>query len=896
MRLASLGTAILLFPLLAATPSTSAALTRGPYLQMADTTSIMIVWNTDIAAAGTVRYGRVPGPGWEFEETSPSNTIQAVTLEDLIPGALYYYEIQANGQALASGPDYFFRTPPPSKSRKPFRFLAFGDSGNGSQKQRDLVEQMKVLRPAPELILGLGDLVYDNGEWENYDPHFFQPNADLVRNRMLWPSMGNHDSQTGNGAPYLANFWLPTDTGEPATPSGTELYYSFDYGETHFVSLDTQISDKAAGGAMHDWLRRDLGDADARGMRWKIIFAHHPPYTHGTHNSDFEPDLVYLRMNFAPVMDEFNVDLFVAGHSHTYERSYLVRDGAIFQGHANEYSKTGDPRGTMYVVSGAAAKDGTGPLDHPLMAYGKGKIIGTSVFDVSHDEIRGYFLQRDGRAVDLFTLRKGNDVTAPEIGDVFAPGGREVHVAFREPVDVQSALKIANYSISDGIVVQGATLLTDQRTVVLSTTAHPLAKAFTLTVNGVADRATVANVMPAARRVAYTVEPGTGIGSHDAWTFREGTSHPGSSWNSPSYVDAGWQRGVGGLGYGDGDDLTLLESMQGNYITLYARRFFPVSDASSVTGLTLKIRYDDGFVAYLNGTEIARKNVAASQNEMTMAASDHEAGDFESFDLSAFLPLLVNGSNLFAIEGHNASLFNTDFSLHPILEVDGGSSSNKPPVAVVRLDREAGNAPLSVEGTGIHSTDSDGGPVSLEWIFGDGSAGQSGTTSTHSYGSPGSYLVSLVAQDGQGAQSVRRKNIFVHDVGGAPTAVASVSGGVSGRAFQFSAEGSVDPDGGELFYHWDFGTGDVSNWFAPKYTFPGAEPHFITLTVTDDEGSQEVKEIVIGGVQAGASSKKGGGCGGGAGDSPLGGIVPLAFFLALAAGRLFSRRAAADRS
>ncbi|MDP6957392.1 MAG: metallophosphoesterase family protein, partial [Planctomycetota bacterium] len=351
---------------------------------MAQPTSMVVVWNTNVSAEGTLRYGRYPGPNWEFLQTAPSSTIHAMTLKNLSPDTRYYYEVQSGGTVLASGSDYSFTTYPLSGSAKPFRFAAFGDSGNGSQKQAEMVSQMKALRPQPELTLGLGDLVYSNGEWENYDPRYFGPNADILRSQVLWPSMGNHDSYTENGAPYLANFYLPTDSGAPGAPSNTELYYSFDYGEAHFVAIDSQISSKSIGGPMHDWLRADLADADARGMRWKVIFAHHPPYTYGTHNSDYELDLVFLRQNFTPLMDEFNVDLFLAGHSHVYERSYLVQDDAILQTQMNEYSKINNPEGTMYIVSGAAAKDGSGSLNHPLMSFSKGDVSGASVFDVTH--------------------------------------------------------------------------------------------------------------------------------------------------------------------------------------------------------------------------------------------------------------------------------------------------------------------------------------------------------------------------------------------------------------------------------------------------------------------------------------------------------------------------------
>ena len=188
-------------------------------------------------------------------------------------------------------------------------------------------------------MLGLGDLVYENGEWENYDPNFFLPYRNQLRRSMIWPSIGNHEKITEAGAPFYANFHLPTDTGAPGHPSGTERYYSFDHGMAHFVCLDTS-ENIAVDDAQHSWLSDDLDDAIARGMRWKIVFTHKPPYTKGSHDSEFEGDLISIQNNVVPLIESKGVDLFIAGHSHDYERSFLAAGGSVVQGHPTDYTKT----------------------------------------------------------------------------------------------------------------------------------------------------------------------------------------------------------------------------------------------------------------------------------------------------------------------------------------------------------------------------------------------------------------------------------------------------------------------------------------------------------------------------------------------------------------------------
>jgi len=157
----------------------------------------------------------------------------------------------------------------------------------------------------------------------------------------------------------------------------------------------------------------------------------------------------------------------------------------------------------------------------------------------------------------------------------------------------------------------------------------------------------------------------------DTWRYFKGTSFPGPAWNTSGFDDSTWLAGPTGIGYGDGDDQTVLTDMSGNYITAYMRKEFTIDDPSAVTGLGFRVDYDDGFVAFINGTEVARRGVAAGQNENTTAA-DHEAGLPEPINLSEFVNALQTGSNVFAIEVHNGTLTSSDLSMIPELRVLSG--------------------------------------------------------------------------------------------------------------------------------------------------------------------------------------------------------------------------------
>ena len=167
--------------------------------------------------------------------------------------------------------------------------------------------------------------------------------------------------------------------------------------------------------------------------------------------------------------------------------------------------------------------------------------------------------------------------------------------------------------------------------------------------------------------------PSLPIAKGNTWRYFKGTQEPPSDWNSIGFDDSGWAMGPSGFGYGDSDDATVLNDMQSGYISVYLRKEFTVADPSAVTTLELSMDYDDSFVAYLNGIPVARANVTGTPPAYTVAAdSDHEASagnsspqPVEYFSIDP--ALLVAGTNVLAIQGHNKSIDSSDFSLIPEL-------------------------------------------------------------------------------------------------------------------------------------------------------------------------------------------------------------------------------------
>jgi hypothetical protein len=97
----------------------------------------------------------------------------------------------------------------------------------------------------------------------------------------------------------------------------------------------------------------------------------------------------------------------------------------------------------------------------------------------------------------------------------------------------------------------------------------------------------------------------TVVQEDDLWQYRLGTSAPPANWTSLEFNGNDWSVGPGGFGYSDGDDNTIVPTT----ISLYIRRTFTVEDLSKIESAILDVDYDDSFVAYLNGQEIARANI-----------------------------------------------------------------------------------------------------------------------------------------------------------------------------------------------------------------------------------------------------------------------------------------------
>ena len=411
----------------------SATVTRGPYLQLGTSTSMVVKWRTNVCSNGRVRYGTDPLNLNNFKDELTSTTEHEVELTGLLASTKYYYTIGTTTQILAGDSTYFFSTSPPAGTAVPTRIWVLGDSGTADQNAIN-VREAYLNYPGykyTNLWLMLGDNAYETGTDAEYQAAVFDMYPSLLRQSPLWPTLGNHDGATANSSgqsgPYYDIFKLPRQGEAGGLPSGTEAYYSFDYGNIHFICLESFETNRATNGAMMTWLQNDV---NATNKDWIIAFWHHPPYSKGSHNSDLELELMEMRQNALPILEQAGVDLVLTGHSHSYERSFLI-DGhygttATFTNSMKKDGGSGRENGTgsykkstsglaphegaVYAVAGSSGQISGGPLNHPAM-YISLNSLGSMVLDVNGKRLDAIFLNSSQAVADYFTIVKGN----PEI-------------------------------------------------------------------------------------------------------------------------------------------------------------------------------------------------------------------------------------------------------------------------------------------------------------------------------------------------------------------------------------------------------------------------------------------------------------------------------------------------
>ncbi len=634
---------------------------REPYVQLATKNSMHVVWRTLKPLQPVVKYGteaatlthtvepahvilrKLEEDGFKSKDikplySAPKNSHQyEVEITGLKAGEKYFYGVW-DGETRLTPEDesYSFRTLPEPFKEKECNFWVVGDSGTGAADQKAVNSAMRDYVAKENITLDIfahvGDMAYSNGKDSEFQRGFFDIYSATLRNTVCFAAMGNHEGHSSSGmegiGPFYDAYVLPARGEAGGEVSGSEGFYSYDFGRVHFIVLNSYDMDRKPGGVMSKWLKNDLDKVKESQTDWIVSYFHHPPYTKGSHDSDNikEPWMMEMRKHIMPILEAGGVDLVLTGHSHIYERSMLIdkaydtpttakgvvlddRDGdPDVDGPYKKSAGINPHEGDINIVTGNGGTRlkcmGVMPVMRKII-----KEHGSVLVNVKGSTLTGRMISKAGKVEDKFQIVKEGKVTNKIVENP------------RRPVPPKNG----NFTSPEGL-----------------------------------------EKVPAS---AIPVIP-----EHSKWKYRTGKAEDtqDSGWTKPEFDDKAWLEGPAGFGYADNDDATVLSDMKNNYKRVCIRREFVLESLDDVEKMSLAISWDDAFIAWINGEEVVRYGVEEGYGRNAKGiAQNQEAGAARAFPLALSKAVFKIGKNVIAIEGHNDAVDGSDFSLNPWLVKSG---------------------------------------------------------------------------------------------------------------------------------------------------------------------------------------------------------------------------------
>ncbi len=297
----------------------------GPWLVKPGSTQMIIRWELDAKYADPViEYGRdtlrVRRKTLELRGTKERAFLYQAKLPGLKTGQTYYYRLLRP----VRGRWHTFHTW--AKDQDTFSFVAMGDSRSNPKIFSKIIFETGNVHP--DFIISMGDLVARGERYDEWHKYYFPVVQKIVSTIPLVSTLGDHETEGDNGE--LFRYFMCGDE------SVEKLWFSFDYGNAHFISLDYRHPQDT------EMIRWFVHDITAAKKKWNFVYMHRPVYNLGGHRSEWGkgiwPDLFY----------KYGVDIVFSGHSHLYERFYPVRPEGDADGSAVTYVTTGGAGAELY--------------------------------------------------------------------------------------------------------------------------------------------------------------------------------------------------------------------------------------------------------------------------------------------------------------------------------------------------------------------------------------------------------------------------------------------------------------------------------------------------------------------------------------------------------------------
>ncbi len=287
-----------------------------PYLQNMRKDGVTIMWETVLPAQGAIEFGfdeklqkKVSG------QYSPA-TVHKITLLALQPDTDYYYQVISGQMA---SPLQKFHTK--KQKNAPFKFLVWGDNRSYPKVTENVVKLMA--RENADFVANVGDVVTSGHRLSEWVDEYFYPMRWFGGQVPSYISIGNHEYGGYWDIREVPPFDLRVE--HPTTTTGsTKYWFSFDYGNAHFVFIDPNktegpLGDRIPPGSQQfQWFKNDLEKAKDK-YEWIFVFFHHPPYSEVWSGGYYDGE-EHLRKEIVPIIEANNVSIVFSGHTHDYER------------------------------------------------------------------------------------------------------------------------------------------------------------------------------------------------------------------------------------------------------------------------------------------------------------------------------------------------------------------------------------------------------------------------------------------------------------------------------------------------------------------------------------------------------------------------------------------------
>ena len=427
-----------------------------PYLQLGNAPRVAVkerldlLWQAEDQDAAWVVEVKA-GSGWRDQGAPafhrlnapplPAHRIYRVTLKNLPSGARVPYRVKLNGSVV-------FQAEGQARKPESHRMVVFGDAANGSPAEAAIARG--VLNARPDGVFILGDLVYGRGRAEEYRTHFFSfynsEEIPLMRSVPFLGVPGNHDvpydlKRWPDTLAYFVNWSLPLNGpplkagGPNAAPAVKGVHdamvtaaggafprmasYSFNFGRVHWTVLDSNVYTDWESPMMKAWLEADL--KAAQGAAWRIVALHHPLFQSSRSHFDDQ----WMRP-ISPILEQYGVDLVLAGHVHNYQRSAPLRfrptkvgkrgepvQGVFTVDEAFDGKTVTRARGIIHIVTGAGGADLYDPWQTDVKASWQpwtrafvSDKHSFTVLDVDAKQLKLRQLDAEGRELDAITMTK----------------------------------------------------------------------------------------------------------------------------------------------------------------------------------------------------------------------------------------------------------------------------------------------------------------------------------------------------------------------------------------------------------------------------------------------------------------------------------------------------------